>query len=50
MIIQVVLGQVGKDRRIEPDPFHPALIQGVGRDLHGHRLGALIPEPGQEPL
>ncbi len=34
VVIQVVLGKVGKNSRIVSTPVHPGKIQGMGRDFH----------------
>ena len=50
MIIEVVMGKVREYGAIEIDPFHPALIKGMGRDLHYRVADAFFPHVGQERL
>ena len=50
MIIEVVMGKVREYGAIEIDPFYPALIEGMGRDLHYRLADALFPHVGQERL
>lgn len=40
MVVEVVAGQVGHYRDIELQRSDTALFQGMGGNLHGHRLGA----------
>ena len=40
MVVEVVLGEVGKHRRRELTTSHPPLIKGVGAHLHGRHLRA----------
>ena len=48
--IQVVLGQVGKDPRPEPQPRRPVQRQGVGGDLHDHMAAPRRSHSGQQLL
>ncbi len=44
VVVQVVAGQVGHDRDVEFQRGDPALLQGMGGNLHGHGLGATFLE------
>ena len=50
MIIQVILRQVGEDRRFKFDPVHAALIQRMGGYLHHHKVHAFILHLAQDAL
>ncbi|MNE33273.1 hypothetical protein D3C80_1269300 [compost metagenome] len=46
----MIARQVGEHRHIERQRRHPALVQTVGGDFHGHRTGAGILQVGQGGL
>ena len=50
MVVQVVLGQVGKHSRGKFQPLHPVLDQGVGGHLHHHMGAAPIRHTAQQAL
>ena len=50
MVIQMILRQVGKDRRFKFDAVHAALIQRMGGSLHHHKFHAFILHLAQNAL
>ena len=50
VVVQVVLGQVGEHPRVELQPLHPVLDQGVGGHLHHHMGAAPIRHTAQQAL
>ena len=38
VIVEVVAAQIGEHRGVDPDRFDSALVEGVGRHLHGERV------------
>ena len=48
--VEVVLGQVGEDGRLEPGAVDPVQGQAVAGHLHGRRLHAGVGHLGQQPL
>src|SRR5512139_1078209 len=50
MVVKVIMGEVRKYSAIKFDAFDAALIERVGRDLHGHVLRACRLHIRKEPL
>ena len=50
MIVQMILGQVGKFPHLELDAMDPLLIQGVAGYLHNHHIHLLVLHLPEDPL
>ena len=48
VIIEVVLGQIGKDTGVETDRRDPLLINAMRRNFHRHSAATVVPYPGKQ--
>ncbi len=50
MVVEVVLAQIGENRRVQPGAVEPPFVEAYRRGLHHHRVQPLVGVAAQQGL